>query len=117
MTKRKSKKRPAGEVEEKKQPVERKPVEFNPDSPIEDQVPLNELPTFFSNSYEVVVAAARRARQLNLGLRPLVKTSMYRPVDVALAELAAGKVEYSADEPEIRRESRGKKGKSRSKQS
>jgi len=67
---------------------------IDPDSKIEDQVPLNELPTLFPNSYEVVVAAARRARQLNLGLKPLVETDMKRPVDIALAELAAGKVEY-----------------------
>ena len=30
---------------------------IDPDSRIEDQVPLNELPTLFPNSYEVVVAA------------------------------------------------------------
>ena len=73
---------------------------IDPDSRIEDQVPLNELPTLFPNSYEVVVAAARRARQLNLGLRPLVETRMKRPVDIALAELAAGKVEYGLGEEE-----------------
>ncbi len=72
----------------------------DPDSKIEDQIPLNELPTLFSNSYEVVVAAARRARQLNLGLKPLVRTDMKRPVDIALAELAAGKVEYGLGEEE-----------------
>jgi len=91
-------------------------VELDPGVDVEEQVPLNELPTHFSNSYEVVVAAARRARQLNLGLRPLVKTEMYRPVDVALAELVAGKVEYKAGDLEIEREL-GTKKKSRSKKS
>jgi DNA-directed RNA polymerase omega subunit len=78
-------------------------------------VPLNELPTRFPNSYEAVVAAARRARQLNLGLRPLVKTGMSRPVDVALAELAAGKVEYTAGDENTDLEAGRKKGGSRSK--
>jgi DNA-directed RNA polymerase omega subunit len=84
---------------------------IDPDSRIEDQVPLNELPTLFPNSYEVVVAAARRARQLNLGLRPLVETKMKRPVDIALAELAAGKVEYGLGEEE---EKPGRKSKKKS---
>ena len=65
-----------------------------------------------------MVAAARRARQLNLGLRPLVKTKMQRPVDVALAELAAKKVEYAIDEDQSQpEEPPAKKGKSRSKSS
>jgi len=88
---------------------------FDPDSRIEDQVPLNELPTFFSNSYEVVVAAARRARQLNLGLKPLVETRMKRPVDIALAELAAGKVEYGLGEEEQKRGRSKSKSKSKKK--
>jgi DNA-directed RNA polymerase omega subunit len=104
----------------KKEPVEEHPAppeipEIDPEVPVEQQVPLNELPTRFSNSYEAVVAAARRARQLNLGLRPLVKTKMHRPVDVALAELAAGKVEYKAGDEEADLDRGGKKGRSRSK--
>ena len=105
----------------KKAPVEEPPAKpevrkIDPDVPVEQQVPLNELPTRFPNSYEAVVAAARRARQLNLGLRPLVKTKMHRPVDVALAELAAGKVEYSAGDEEADLDRGGKKkGRSRSK--
>ena len=111
MAKKKSKKKAAQETE-----TRLREVELNPDVDVEEQVPLNELPTHFSNSYEVVVAAARRARQLNLGLRPLVKTEMYRPVDVALAELVAGKVEYKAGDLEIEKEA-GAKKKSRSKKS
>jgi len=107
---KKQKKRPAQE-----DPAGPKPAEINPDIPVEQQVPLNELPTHFPNAYEAVVAAARRARQLNLGLRPLVKTKMYRPVDVALAELAAGKVEYTSGDEEAVFQSDGKKGKSRGK--
>lgn len=111
MAKKKSKKKDAGDVGPRI-----REVELDPDVDVEEQVPLNELPTHFGNSYEVVVAAARRARQLNLGLRPLVKTEMYRPVDVALAELVAGKVEYKAGDLEIEKEA-GIKKKSRSRKS
>lgn len=90
-------------------------IEIDPDRTIEQQVPLNELPTFFPNAYEIVVAAARRARQLNLGLKPLVRTNMYRPVDVALAEIAAGKVEYEPGEEETERVPGRSKRKPRSK--
>ena len=109
--KKQKKKRPAAEA-----PARPKLSKIDPGLPVEQQVPLNELPTRFANAYEAVVAAARRARQLNLGLRPLVETKMYRPVDVALAELAAGKIEYSAgDDEEAVFESAGKKRKSRGK--
>jgi DNA-directed RNA polymerase omega subunit len=113
MAKRKSKKKRP--VEEPK--PERGPIEIDPDVAVERQVPLNELPSLFPNSYEVVVAAARRARQLNLGLKPLVTTDMYRPVDVALAELAAGKVEYETPEEEAMQEPKAARGKSRSRKS
>jgi DNA-directed RNA polymerase omega subunit len=105
--KKKPKKR--AKKQPKKQPKKRrveevpaglKPPDIDPEIPVEQQVPLNELPTHFANSYEIVVAAARRARQINLGLRPLVNTKMNRPVDVALAELAAGKIEYSSGDEE-----------------
>ena len=112
---RKKKRQPPKEAPKQEQRV----INFDPEIEIEDQVPLNELPTIFPNSYEAVVAAARRARQLNLGLRPLVKTRMQRPVDVALAELAAKKVEYAVDgeeAPEFGEEAAPKK-KSRSKAS
>lgn len=114
MAKRKTrKKQPPKEAPKPEQRV----IDINPEVEIEDQVPLNELPTIFPNSYEAVVAAARRARQLNLGLRPLVKTKMQRPVDVALAELAARKVEYAVEDDEAKREEPPVKRKSRSKAS
>jgi DNA-directed RNA polymerase omega subunit len=112
MAKKKPKKRRVAEEKEKGEAIE-----VNPDVAVEEQVPLNELPTLFPNSYEAVVAAARRARQLNLGLRPLVKTKMHRPVDVALAELAAGRVEYTTGEEETEPEAGPKKSKSRSRKS
>jgi DNA-directed RNA polymerase omega subunit len=114
MAKRKTrKKQPPKETPKPEQRV----IEINPEVEIEEQVPLTELPTIFPNSYEAVVAAARRARQLNLGLRPLVKTKMQRPVDVALAELAAKKVEYAIEADEAKHEEPPAKRKSRSKAS
>jgi DNA-directed RNA polymerase omega subunit len=105
----------AKKAEKKQEPdQEEKEVSINPDAPVEEQYPLNELPTLFPNSYEVVVAAARRARQLNLGLRALVLTNMSRPVDVALAELAARRVEYELVEDE-NRDPTAPRSKSRSK--
>jgi DNA-directed RNA polymerase omega subunit len=111
MAKRKSRKKQPAEKAQHEQRV----TEIDPEIVVEDQVPLNELPTRFPNAYEVVVAAARRARQLNLGLRPLVKTKMNRPVDVALAELAAHKVQYTMGDEETTRESGTSKRKARSK--
>ena len=113
MAKRKSKKKKAAEEAVPQRPK----VEIDPESAVEEQVPLNELPTLLPNSYEVVVAAARRARQLNLGLRPLVKTNMARPVDVALAELVAGQVEYVLEDDEHKRDPVAPKRKPKSKQS
>lgn len=110
MAKKKPKKKEPAREAEPQEPA----VEINPDMAVEDQIPLNELPTYFPNAYEVVVAAARRARQLNLGLKPLVKTGMYRPVDVALAELVAGKVEYATEKDEAKRSAKAGKRKSRS---
>jgi DNA-directed RNA polymerase omega subunit len=113
MAKKKSKKK----APPKKEKPEPRSVEINTEVEVEDQIALNELPTLFPNSYEIVVAAARRARQLNLGLKPLVKTRMHRPVDVALAEIAAGKVEYSTGDQEPEREAKTPKKKPRSKKS
>jgi DNA-directed RNA polymerase omega subunit len=113
-----AKKKSAKKQKVKEQPKpEQRVININPELEIEEQIPLNELPTIFPNAYEAVVAAARRARQLNLGLRPLIRTKMQRPVDVALAELAAKKIEYAVDEDEVKQEVKPAKGKSRSKKS
>jgi DNA-directed RNA polymerase omega subunit len=113
-----AKRRSAKKQQVKQQPKpEQRVVNINPELEIEEQIPLNELPTIFPNSYEAVVAAARRARQLNLGLKPLVRTKMQRPVDIALAELAAKKVEYAVDEDELTFKEPPAKSKSRSKKS
>ncbi|MEA3401385.1 MAG: DNA-directed RNA polymerase subunit omega [Armatimonadota bacterium] len=57
--------------------------------------------------YPLVVAAAKRARQLKEGAVPLVKVQSSNLLTVALAEIAAGKVVVKevgepGDEPEVK---------------
>lgn len=55
------------------------------------------------NKYTLVVAAAKRARQLNEGSRPRVSwEEVHKPVLLALQEIADGHLECS--EPEEERE-------------
>ncbi|MFW5867274.1 MAG: DNA-directed RNA polymerase subunit omega [Armatimonadota bacterium] len=56
--------------------------------------------------FPLVVAAAKRARQLKEGAVPLVKINSNNDLTIALAEIAAGKVVVKApgepgDEPEV----------------
>jgi DNA-directed RNA polymerase subunit omega len=44
--------------------------------------------------YRLVLIAARRARQLGKGAKPLVKTNAKKTSSVALEEILAGKVSY-----------------------
>ena len=46
------------------------------------------------NRFELVLIAARRARDLALGREPLVPRENDKPTVVALRELAEGKLEY-----------------------
>lgn len=52
------------------------------------------------SSYDVVVAAAKRAKQLREGARPLVDIKANNPLTIALHEIAAGKI-ILADNAEI----------------
>jgi len=51
-----------------------------------------------SNSYLLVVLAAKRARQINRGSAARVKSRHNKPTSVALEEIAAAKVEYRRKE-------------------
>lgn len=67
---------------------------------------IEELSDNVGGRYPLVVAAAKRARQLKEGAVPLVKISSNNPLTVALAEIAAGKVVVKqpgepGDEPEV----------------
>jgi DNA-directed RNA polymerase subunit omega len=52
-----------------------------------------------SNRFELVLAAARRAKQLLKGARPMVESDN-KEVVTALREIAAGKVILEHQEPE-----------------
>jgi DNA-directed RNA polymerase subunit omega len=68
---------------------------------------VEELADRVGGRYTLVVAAAKRARQLKDGAVPLVKVASNNPLTIALAEIRAGKVIVKApgepgDEPEVR---------------
>lgn len=48
----------------------------------------------FDSHYSYVLVAARRARQLQMGSRPLIATRSTKACRVAQDEIAAGKVGY-----------------------
>lgn len=50
--------------------------------------------------FDLVLMAARRARQLSLGRAPLVDPENDKPTVIALREIAAGKIDRSVLEPE-----------------
>lgn len=54
--------------------------------------PLEELLSQVDNKYALVMAAAKRARQLKEGVLPLVDIDSSNPVSVALEEIATGRV-------------------------
>jgi DNA-directed RNA polymerase omega subunit len=87
MTPRKSK-----EPEQQESTVE-KPVTSG-------SAPLRMIPTMFGNLYELVVAAATRARQINAGSPTPLKVDEKRPLNVALREIAAGKTKYEVPDRE-----------------
>ena len=53
-----------------------------------------------SSRFELVMLASKRARQLVKGAKPLIESDN-RDIVVALREIAAGKVRWSAVQPEI----------------
>ena len=51
----------------------------------------------FDSNYRYILVAARRARQLQGGSRPMVETNSRKPCKIAQEEIAAGKVKWSTD--------------------
>ena len=49
----------------------------------------------FDSNYRYILVAARRARQLQSGARPLVETITRKPCKIAREEIRAGKIKYS----------------------
>jgi len=58
-----------------------------------------ELINGFDSNYRYILVAARRARQLQSGARPLVETSSRKPCRIAAQEIQAQKVKWSIPEP------------------
>lgn len=59
-----------------------------------NQPPIDVLRERVDSRYTLVVCAAKRARQILEGSRPLVEVESDRPVTIALHELANGKLRY-----------------------
>jgi DNA-directed RNA polymerase subunit omega len=49
----------------------------------------------FDSNYRYILVAARRARQLQSGARPLVDTITRKPCKIAREEIRAGKIKWS----------------------
>lgn len=55
---------------------------------------MDDLMKLVDSKYTMVVAAAKRARQLNEGKPATVRFRSAKPVGIALEELAAGTLKY-----------------------
>lgn len=53
----------------------------------------------FDSNYRFVLVAARRARQIQSGARPLIDTHSRKPCRIAMDEIGAGKVKWVVGEP------------------
>src|SRR3990170_7137493 len=59
-------------------------------------VPLEDLMDKVDSKYRLVIIATKRSRQLNQGAAPTIQSKWQKPTYIALEEMAAGKVEYTA---------------------
>jgi DNA-directed RNA polymerase subunit omega len=48
----------------------------------------------FDSNYRYILVAARRARQIQSGARPIISTSSRKPCRIAQDEIKAGKVKW-----------------------
>ncbi len=54
----------------------------------------------FDSNYRFILVAARRARQLQTGAKPMIDTRSRKPCRIAQDELMAGKVKWEMNTPE-----------------
>ena len=59
---------------------------------------LEEVQNQFTSRYDLVIQAADRAKQLQQGAAPLIKTASHHPLTIALEEIAAGAYPPTAKE-------------------
>ena len=57
-------------------------------------VSWDDLTEKVDSKFRLVIIAARRSRQLNHGVRPLVQGKAVKPTYIALDEMVAGRLEY-----------------------
>jgi len=53
-----------------------------------------EIPGLFDSKFRFILVAAKRARQLHAGARPLVQTLYRKTTKIAVAEIEAGLVPF-----------------------
>jgi DNA-directed RNA polymerase subunit omega len=70
-----------------------------------------ELPHNMDSKFRFILVAARRARQLQAGARPLIQTHAKRVTRVAQQEVAAGLVQIEMLAPPSNNNEQGKKTK------
>jgi len=56
------------------------------------RITVDDCTKFFTNRFDLTLAATARARQLALGATPLVDPGKDKPTVLALREIAAGKI-------------------------
>lgn len=58
---------------------------------------LEDLLAHVDSKYRLVIVAAKRAKQLNRGAGPLLTTRSFKPIYVALEEMASGKLQFETE--------------------
>ncbi|MBU7008453.1 DNA-directed RNA polymerase subunit omega [Phosphitispora fastidiosa] len=58
------------------------------------QPSLDDLMKHVDSKYTLVVAAAKRAREITEGMPKLVESDSYKPVSVALEEISENLIQY-----------------------
>jgi DNA-directed RNA polymerase subunit omega len=58
----------------------------------DDLVLINQVLDRIPNKYMATVVASKRAKEINMGIRPLVNTDAVKPTTIALHEIAAGSI-------------------------
>ncbi len=56
------------------------------------RITVDDCTKFFTNRFELTLAATARARQIALGATPLLEPGKDKPTVLALREIASGKV-------------------------
>lgn len=63
---------------------------------------IDRLMNKVDSKYTLVIATAKRARQLNEDAPPLIDTHSTKGVSIALEEIAEGKISYERTKPGIK---------------